>query len=133
MCNNTDLPELEIISLLEEQLPVYKLRADTIFGYDQDDWLRTPLLGPDAAVDLTTEQIEETLKYFCKFVMLRFQNIITRVCCCWRVTMRDLSGNVNVVEMREGVDSVDVFVSVGEPSDRGCQNKMNNCCLSHSG
>lgn len=91
MCNNTDLPELEIISLLEEQLPVYKLRADTIFGYDQDDWLRTPLLGPDAAVDLTTEQIEETLKYFCKFVMLRFQNIITRVCCCWRVTMRDLS------------------------------------------
>lgn len=91
MCNNTDLPELEIISLLEEQLPVYKLRADTIFGYDQDDWLHTPLLGPDAAVDLTTEQIEETLKYFCKFVMLRFQNIITRVSCCWRVTMRDLS------------------------------------------
>uniref|UniRef100_A0A3P8QJ64 Trafficking protein, kinesin binding 1a n=1 Tax=Astatotilapia calliptera TaxID=8154 RepID=A0A3P8QJ64_ASTCA len=64
VCNNTDLPELEIISLLEEQLPVYKLRADTIFGYDQDDWLHTPLLGPDAAVDLTTEQIEETLKYF---------------------------------------------------------------------
>lgn len=91
MCNNTDLPELEIISLLEEQLPVYKLRADTIFGYDQDDWLHTPLLGPDAAIDLTTEQIEETLKYFCKFVMLHFQNIITRVSCCWTVTMRDLS------------------------------------------
>ncbi|XP_047453982.1 trafficking kinesin-binding protein 1 isoform X2 [Mugil cephalus] len=64
VCNSTDLPELEIISLLEEQLPVYKLRADTIFGYDQDDWLHTPLVDPDAALDLTTEQIEETLKYF---------------------------------------------------------------------
>ncbi|XP_041648742.1 trafficking kinesin-binding protein 1 isoform X2 [Cheilinus undulatus] len=64
VCNSTDLPELEIISLLEEQLPVYKLRADTIFGYDQDDWLRTPLVDPDSSLDLTTEQIEETLKYF---------------------------------------------------------------------
>lgn len=66
VCNNTDLPELEIISLLEEQLPVYRLRADTIFGYEQDDWLHTPLTTPDSALPLTTEQIEETLKYFCK-------------------------------------------------------------------
>ncbi|MEQ2268815.1 hypothetical protein XENORESO_015810, partial [Xenotaenia resolanae] len=66
VCNTTDLPELEIISLLEEQLPVYKLRADTIFGYDQDDWLHTPLVDPDSSIDLTNEQIEETFKYFCK-------------------------------------------------------------------
>ena len=68
VCNNTDLPELEIISLLEEQLPVYRLRADTIFGYEQDDWLHTPLTTPDTALPLTTEQIEETLKYFCKWL-----------------------------------------------------------------
>ncbi|KAG5856795.1 hypothetical protein ANANG_G00011680 [Anguilla anguilla] len=60
----SDLPEVEIISLLEEQLPHYKLRADTIYGYDHDDWLHTPLISPDANIDLTTEQIEETLKYF---------------------------------------------------------------------
>uniref|UniRef100_A0A8C6SAJ8 Trafficking protein, kinesin binding 1a n=1 Tax=Neogobius melanostomus TaxID=47308 RepID=A0A8C6SAJ8_9GOBI len=64
VCNSTDLPELEIISLLEEQLPVYKLRADSIFGYEQDDWLHTPLVDPSSPIDLTTEQIEETLKYF---------------------------------------------------------------------
>ncbi|XP_029445538.1 trafficking kinesin-binding protein 1 isoform X4 [Rhinatrema bivittatum] len=64
VCNSTDLPEVEIISLLEEQLPLYKLRADTIYGYDHDDWLQTPLISPDANIDLTTEQIEETLKYF---------------------------------------------------------------------
>lgn len=66
VCNSTDLPEFEIISLLEEQLPVYRLRADTVYGYDQDDWLHTPLVAPDTRFDLTTEQIEETLKYFCK-------------------------------------------------------------------
>ncbi|XP_032414289.1 trafficking kinesin-binding protein 1 isoform X2 [Xiphophorus hellerii] len=64
VCNSADLPELEIVSLLEEQLPVYKLRADTIFGYDQDDWLHTPLVDPDSSLDLTNEQIEETFKYF---------------------------------------------------------------------
>uniref|UniRef100_A0A8C4LHH1 Trafficking kinesin protein 1 n=1 Tax=Equus asinus asinus TaxID=83772 RepID=A0A8C4LHH1_EQUAS len=64
VCNSTDLPEVEIISLLEEQLPHYKLRADTIYGYDHDDWLHTPLISPDANINLTTEQIEETLKYF---------------------------------------------------------------------
>ncbi|XP_075068570.1 trafficking kinesin-binding protein 1 isoform X3 [Mixophyes fleayi] len=64
VCNSTDLPEVEIISLLEEQLPHYKLRADTIYGYEHDDWLQTPLISPDANIDLTTEQIEETLKYF---------------------------------------------------------------------
>ncbi|XP_041709000.2 trafficking kinesin-binding protein 1 isoform X4 [Coregonus clupeaformis] len=64
VCNSTDLPEVEIISLLQEQLPHYKLRADTIYGYDHDDWLHTPLLSPDTNLDLTVEQIEETLKYF---------------------------------------------------------------------
>lgn len=46
---------------------MYRLRADTVYGYDRDDWLHTPLVAPDARFDLTTEQIEETLKYFCKF------------------------------------------------------------------
>ncbi|XP_026879015.2 trafficking kinesin-binding protein 1 isoform X2 [Electrophorus electricus] len=64
VCNSTDLPEVEIISLLEEQLPHYQLRADTIYGYEHDDWLHTPLVSPDASLDLTNEQIEETLKYF---------------------------------------------------------------------
>lgn len=63
MCNSIDLPEVEIISLLEEQLPHYMLRADTIYGYDHDDWLHTPLLSPDTNFDLTNEQIDETLKY----------------------------------------------------------------------
>ncbi len=66
VCNSTELPEVEIISLLEEQLPVYRLRADCVYGYEHDDWIHTPLISPDTRIDLTSEQIEETLNYFCE-------------------------------------------------------------------
>uniref|UniRef100_UPI0037E70A20 trafficking kinesin-binding protein 1 n=1 Tax=Semicossyphus pulcher TaxID=241346 RepID=UPI0037E70A20 len=62
LCSN--LPELEIVSLLSEGQPNYTLRADSVFGYDNDDWLHTPLLQPEVALGLTHEQIEESLKYF---------------------------------------------------------------------
>lgn len=62
LCSN--LPELEIVSLLSEGRPNYTLRADSVFGYDNDDWLHTPLLPPTVALGLTYEQIDETLKYF---------------------------------------------------------------------
>ncbi|XP_068448603.1 trafficking kinesin-binding protein 1 isoform X3 [Clinocottus analis] len=60
----SDLPELEIVSLLSEGQPNYTLRADSVFGYDNDDWLHTPLLPPSVVLGLTHEQIEETFKYF---------------------------------------------------------------------
>ncbi|KAM9363614.1 trafficking kinesin-binding protein 1 [Symphorus nematophorus] len=60
----SDLPELEIVSLLSEGQPNYTLRADSVFGYDNDDWLHTPLLPPEVVLGLTYEQIDETLKYF---------------------------------------------------------------------
>uniref|UniRef100_A0A3B3YFA8 Uncharacterized protein n=1 Tax=Poecilia mexicana TaxID=48701 RepID=A0A3B3YFA8_9TELE len=62
LCSN--LPELEIVSLLSEGQPKYTLRADTVFGYDSDDWLHTPLVPPEVVLGLTYEQIEETFKYF---------------------------------------------------------------------
>uniref|UniRef100_A0A8B9VV54 Huntingtin-associated protein 1 n=1 Tax=Anas zonorhyncha TaxID=75864 RepID=A0A8B9VV54_9AVES len=64
LCSGGDVPEVEIISLLGEQLPRYKLRADTVFGYDHDDWLRAPPAPPEPAAPLTPQQISETLQYF---------------------------------------------------------------------
>ncbi|XP_078702423.1 trafficking kinesin-binding protein 1-like isoform X32 [Branchiostoma floridae x Branchiostoma belcheri] len=64
LCNSPDLPEVEIISLIQEEIPRYKLRADTVFGYENKDWLESPVLPPDTPVDLSPEQAEETLKYF---------------------------------------------------------------------
>lgn len=52
------------MSLLSEGQPNYTLRADSVFGYDNDDWLHTPLLPPEVVLGLTHEQIEETFKYF---------------------------------------------------------------------
>ncbi|XP_051957089.1 trafficking kinesin-binding protein 1-like [Xyrauchen texanus] len=64
LCSSVDLPEVEIVSLLREELPKYTLRADHVYGYEHDDWLHTPLVPAEAALGLTQEQIEETLKYF---------------------------------------------------------------------
>ncbi|XP_051528112.1 trafficking kinesin-binding protein 1 [Myxocyprinus asiaticus] len=64
LCSSVDLPEVEIVSLLREELPTYTLRADHVFGYEHDDWLHIPLVPAEAAIGLTQEQIEETLKYF---------------------------------------------------------------------
>ncbi|XP_060065606.1 trafficking kinesin-binding protein 1-like [Ylistrum balloti] len=67
VCNSADLPEVEILSLIEEQIPKYRLRADTITnfcGYENEDWIQTPVIPLDQDIELTTEQIAETLKYF---------------------------------------------------------------------
>lgn len=76
LCSSVDLPEVEIVSLLTEELPKYTLRADHVYGYEHDDWLHTPLLPPEAALGLTHEQIDETLKYFCESTPF-FHNIAT--------------------------------------------------------
>ncbi|XP_063225295.1 trafficking kinesin-binding protein milt isoform X3 [Bacillus rossius redtenbacheri] len=69
VCSGEELPEVEIISLLEEQIPRYRLRADTLTqftGYENQDWfVPSPALKPEEAdLDLTPDQIRETLNYF---------------------------------------------------------------------
>ena len=73
VCNSANLPEVEIFSLIEEQIPKYRLRSDTITdfcGYENEDWIQTPLIPIDEDLELSTEQIDETLKYFGKYVQL---------------------------------------------------------------
>ncbi|CAG9761135.1 unnamed protein product [Ceutorhynchus assimilis] len=69
LCSSESLPEVEIISLLEEQIPRYKLRADTLTkfgGYTNQDWfIPSPALQIDEAdLKLSPDQIRETLNYF---------------------------------------------------------------------
>lgn len=64
------LPEVEVISLLAEDLPRYKLRADYLTefgGYGNRDFvIETPVLQLPAGTNtgLTAEQAEATLQYF---------------------------------------------------------------------
>ncbi|KAK2579304.1 hypothetical protein KPH14_008258 [Odynerus spinipes] len=71
VCSGGELPEVEIISLLEEQIPRYRLRADTLTefqGYENADWfIPSPALKTeDIDLKLSPDQIRETLNYFRK-------------------------------------------------------------------
>ena len=61
--SSRDLPEVEIISLVSDDLPRYRLRADYLtefggYGHDDFEVIRTPVLPKDAATNLTAEQVE---------------------------------------------------------------------------
>ncbi|KFV64295.1 Trafficking kinesin-binding protein 2, partial [Dryobates pubescens] len=42
VCSNEDLPEVELVSMIEEQLPDYKLRVDSLYLYENQDWIQSP-------------------------------------------------------------------------------------------
>ncbi|NWU92248.1 TRAK2 protein, partial [Upupa epops] len=42
VCSSEDLPEVELVSMLEEQLPNYKLRVDSLCLYENQDWIQSP-------------------------------------------------------------------------------------------
>jgi trafficking kinesin-binding protein 1 len=73
--SSSAVSEVEVISLLDEELPRYRLKADYLTefgGYSNNDFaggsgfvIDTPCLkDPSAAVGLTPEQAEATLDYF---------------------------------------------------------------------
>ncbi|KAM6268384.1 trafficking kinesin-binding protein 2 isoform 2-T2 [Porphyrio hochstetteri] len=41
VCSSEDLPEVELVSMLEEQLPDYKLRVDSLYLYENRDWIQS--------------------------------------------------------------------------------------------
>ncbi|CAL8069257.1 unnamed protein product [Orchesella dallaii] len=62
--------EVEIVSLLEEQIPRYKLRADTITqfsGYANEDFVGIPYPVLTDYSPVTPEQAYLTLGYFCEW------------------------------------------------------------------
>lgn len=91
LCSSENLPEVEIFSLLEEQIPKYKVRSDFLTdfsGYSNQDWfVPTPALEiPTEGLGLTKEQTRETLNYFRKYLLqfimylcnpVRFLHILT--------------------------------------------------------
>ncbi|KAH8329190.1 hypothetical protein KR074_005554 [Drosophila pseudoananassae] len=73
LCSSENLPEVEIFSLLEEQIPKYKVRNDFLTnfsGYANEDWfVPAPALPiPAEGLGLTKEQTRECLNYFRKFI-----------------------------------------------------------------
>nr|CAI9702559.1 unnamed protein product [Rangifer tarandus platyrhynchus] len=63
VCCNEDVPEVELVSLLEEQLPQYKLRVDSLFLYENQDWTQSPHQQQHASDTLSPVLAEETFRY----------------------------------------------------------------------
>lgn len=63
VCSNEDLPEVELVSLLEEQLPQYRLRVDSLFLYENQDWTQSPQQQQHASDALSPVLAEETFRY----------------------------------------------------------------------
>ncbi|XP_069082165.1 trafficking kinesin-binding protein 2 isoform X2 [Pleurodeles waltl] len=63
VCANENLPEVELVSLLEDELPQYKLRVDSLFLYDHQDWIQSPSQKNHAISSLSPVLAEETFRY----------------------------------------------------------------------
>ncbi|XP_008836992.1 trafficking kinesin-binding protein 2 isoform X1 [Nannospalax galili] len=63
VCSNEDLPEVELVNLLEEQLPQYKLRVDSLFLYENQDWAQSSHQQQNASDALSPVLAEETFRY----------------------------------------------------------------------
>ncbi|XP_068924882.1 trafficking kinesin-binding protein 2 isoform X2 [Petaurus breviceps papuanus] len=63
VCSNEDLPEVELVSLLEEQLPQYKLRVDSLCLYENQDWTQSPHQNQHDSDAVSPVLAEETFRY----------------------------------------------------------------------
>ncbi|XP_028606842.2 trafficking kinesin-binding protein 2 isoform X2 [Podarcis muralis] len=63
VCPNEDLAEVELVSMLEEQLPQYKLRVDSLCLSENADWTQSP--GRHSHVSEISSPVlsEETIRY----------------------------------------------------------------------
>ncbi|KAM9306002.1 trafficking kinesin-binding protein 2 [Gastrophryne carolinensis] len=58
-----DVPEMELVNMLEDQLPQYKLRVDSLYLYDHQDWIQSPTKQSHGLGSLSPVLAEETFRY----------------------------------------------------------------------
>ncbi|XP_040532090.1 trafficking kinesin-binding protein 2 isoform X4 [Gallus gallus] len=63
VCSTEDLPEVELVSMLEEQLPDYKLRVDSLYLYENQDWIQSPTRRGHLPEISSPVHDEETFRY----------------------------------------------------------------------
>ncbi|XP_015281002.1 PREDICTED: trafficking kinesin-binding protein 2 [Gekko japonicus] len=63
ICTDDDLPEVELVSMLEEQLPQYKLRVDSLYLSENEDWTPSPSHRGHLPEITSPVLAEETFRY----------------------------------------------------------------------
>ncbi|XP_051873547.1 trafficking kinesin-binding protein 2-like isoform X2 [Pristis pectinata] len=66
VCSSEELPEVELVSLIEDQLPQYHLRAESLYLYQNKDWEQTSEHPGHASTGLSPTQAEEAFRYMSK-------------------------------------------------------------------
>ncbi|XP_069589689.1 trafficking kinesin-binding protein 2 isoform X3 [Ranitomeya imitator] len=62
--HSQDTPEVELVNLLEDQLPQYKLRVDSLYLYEHQDWIQhSPTRQSNGLGNLSPVLAEETFRY----------------------------------------------------------------------
>ncbi|XP_014374710.1 trafficking kinesin-binding protein 2 isoform X1 [Alligator sinensis] len=62
-CSSEDVREIELVSMLEEQLPEYKLRVDSLYLYENQDWFQSPACPTHVPETISPVHAEETFRY----------------------------------------------------------------------
>ena len=62
----SNLAEVEVISLVQELIPRYRLRADTDFACSNEDFVQTPRIDGSDFEPLSNPQIRALLDYYGK-------------------------------------------------------------------
>ena len=62
----SNLAEVEVVSLVQELIPRYRLRAETDFACSNEDFIQTPRIDGSEFEPLTNEQIRALLDYYGK-------------------------------------------------------------------
>ncbi|XP_042310119.1 trafficking kinesin-binding protein 2 isoform X2 [Sceloporus undulatus] len=63
ICSNEDPPEVELVSMLEEQLPQYKLHVDSLYLSDNDGWIQSSGCHSHVPEIASPVLAEETFRY----------------------------------------------------------------------
>ncbi|NXE07250.1 TRAK2 protein, partial [Lophotis ruficrista] len=63
VCSSEDLPEVELVSMLEEQLPDYRLRVDSLYLYENQDWIQSPACHGRLPEITSPVRDEEPIRY----------------------------------------------------------------------
>jgi len=64
----SNLAEVEIVSLVQELIPRYRLRAETDFVCSNEDFIQTPHINGSNFEPLTNQQIRALLDYYSKLL-----------------------------------------------------------------
>lgn len=99
----SDLAEVEVVSLVQELIPKYRLRADTDFACSNQDFIQTPRIDGSEFQALTSKQIRALLEYY-----ESSSNRISQM----TKTYHDISAVTRLLEERE--NDLQMAVSLGQ-------------------